>query len=484
MNLINSLLPDKVSDVIKSYITDFEASDRRKQMIFGEDYYRSRNTAIMDRQMLIYAEEEGVPYEMEDPYKANHKLPAGYMKILVDQKINYSLGKNLTIEAPNVEILHKVLGREFQSKLRKIGKEAAKKSVGWGHPYLGTDGTFQVAAIPAEQVIPIYSTNDNTQLEITIRYYKVKLLNKNNEPIISTRVEVWDNQQVTYYQQNEEAGAYDLLTEDEMAGIFGKPYTNPKYHFNKDMKHGTTITKTEGLAWGIIPFIPLHNNDEGETDLQPIKPFIDAYDIVNSDFVNNLEDFQDIYWILKGYDGSGLSQFLHQVKRYKTLKVSEGGDARAERIDVPFLARKEAKAGLEQDIFSFAMGVNPNSTGDGNVTNVVIRSRFAALDLKAAGFENEVEDYLFQLMEFVNKYQELRKGKPIEIEDIIFDRAIIVNEIELLNANKEQLGSISEDTRLSNHPWVSDVDGEIKRMAEESEKTVDLDKVIPDEPTE
>ena len=47
----------------------------------------------MDRKMYIYTEDEdsGAPIEMEDPYKANNKLPSGYLKILVDQKVNYSL---------------------------------------------------------------------------------------------------------------------------------------------------------------------------------------------------------------------------------------------------------------------------------------------------------------------------------------------------------------------------------------------------------
>lgn len=444
MNRINMLtIPKQVTDVIKSYINDFEGSDLRKKMSLGEDYYRSRNTNITERRMLIYAEtDEGVPYEIDDPYKSNNKLASGYFKILVDQKTNYVLGNDITFEANNPEAITETLGRRFQYHLKKVGKEASKKMIGWMHPYIDSDGSFKMSVVPSEQTIPVYAPHQKRELEMVIRYYSVVVLNDDNESVKVTRVEVWDDEQVTYYQENDKTGLYDLLNEERMSEIFGRTFDNPKYHFQRDIKHGERVTKTEGLAWGMVPFIPLYNNDEEEYDLQPIKSFIDAYDIVNSDFMNNLEDFQDVYWILKGYGGENVSEFLNQVKRYKTLKVAEDGDARAEKIEVPYLARKEAKEGLESDIFTFGMGFNPNQIGDGSITNVVIRSRFANLDLKADQFEAEVKEFLYTLIEFVNRYREINKQPIIELKDIVFDRSLIMNEVELLEANSKQIGKI------------------------------------------
>jgi len=479
MNFINKItIPEEVTAVIRTYIDDFESSKRRQKMSYGEDYYRSENTEIMNRRMLIYSEVEDsegnkIPIEMEDPYKANNKLPAGYFKLLVDQKINYILGKEITFETEQAEELQEVLGKKFQSTLKQVGRESAKKVIGWLHPYIDENGEFKQMVVPSEQVVPVYKPHDNKELELIIRYYSVTVLNERSEAVRVTRVEVWDDQEVTYYQENKKTNLFDLLPSDRMEEIFGRPYPNPKYHFQKDVRYGQSVARTEGQAWGMIPFIPLYNNDEEEYDLQPVKPFIDAYDVVNSDFVNNLEDFQDVYWILKGYDGENLSEFLHQVKRYKTLKVSDDGDAKSEKIDVPYEARKEAKEGLEKDIFNFGMGVNPNAIGDGNITNVVIRSRYANLDLKASSFELELKDFINKLLDFVNRYREITNQPPIEVEDIVFNRSVIFNEVELLEANREQMGVVSEDTRLSNHPWVSDIEAEKEDM--EAEQVVDLD---------
>ena len=442
-------------------------------MQYGEDYYRSENTEIMNRKMMIYTENEhGVPVDMEDPYKANNKLASGFFKLLVDQKLNYSLGKDIAFNTDNPDEIHEILGRKFQSTLKTIAKESSKKSIGWGHVYIDDKGVFKLVKIPSEQLIPLYSNIDDEELEAVVRYYTVV---SDGEPI--NRVEVWDKETVTYYQQNGKYGAYYLIGDKEMFDIFGRPWSNPRYHLYKSIKFGERETQVVDMAWGEIPFIPLYNNDEEDTDLQPIKNYIDVYDVVESDFANNLEDFQDIYWILKGYQGENVGKFLEQVKRYKALKVSEDGDAKAEKLEVPYEARMTELKNLEDKIFTFGQGVNLNQSGDGNITNVVIRSRFANLDLKANGFELEVEDFIDRLIYFVNKYREFNNMPPIEVDGVVFNRSMIINEVELLESNTKQKGMISEDTRLANHPWVEDVETEVGLIKEETDN---MTVTIPD----
>jgi len=469
------------AEQIQDAIKEFKSSDLYKQMQWGQDYYNSENTEIMNRKMLIYAEDEdGNPFEVDDPYKSNNKLASGYFKILVDQKVAYLLSKPITFEGDDAEDIEELLGRRFQIVLQQAAKSASKKSRGWVHPYVDSDGEFKLMPVPSDQVIPVYGAVDH-DIEKIIRHYQCKLTVEGDRVDV-TCIEVWTEEDVTYWLELD--GQVKQLTEDQMEELHGKKYPNPKPHFYRNTVFGDSVSRSEGLNWGAVPFVPLYNNDEETYDLQPVKRYIDAYDIVNSDFVNNLEDFQDIYWILKGYGGQNISSFLYEVKRYKTLKVDGDGDAKAERIDIPYEARKEAKEGLEKDIFTFGMGVNPNAIGDGNITNVVIRSRFAMLDLKATQFENEIIDFMYAVMEFVNRYREIKNEQPLEFEGVVFNKSVIVNEVEMLTANREQQGAVSEATRLSNHPWVDDLNEEIEAMDEE--QSVDLDQFGggDDEPVE
>ena len=50
-----------------------------------------------------------------------------------------------------------------------------------------------------------------------------------------------------------------------------------------------------------MPFIFFSNNDEGTSDLNDIKELIDSYDKIYSGFVNDLEDIQEIIFVLTNY---------------------------------------------------------------------------------------------------------------------------------------------------------------------------------------
>ncbi len=480
MNRINQFdSPEDVTDVIENYIDDFEMSRKRQKMEEGKHYYRSMNDKIMDRKFYVYAEDEnGNPQKIVDPYKANNKLASGFFKLLVDQKVNYLLGNAMAIDSEDREEIGEVVGLDnLQNILKKTSKEASKKAVGWLQVYIDGNGEFGYTKIPAEQVIPIYKANNKDELEMVIRYYKVQVVNDDNEVVKVRRVEVWDDEQVTYYQENDSDELFYMLPTKYMAEnpTFNRPYENPRYHFQKDLVIGSSVTESKGLAWGQVPFIPLYNNDEEDTDLQPLKPFIDAYDIVNSDFVNDLENHQDVYWVLKGYEGENLNQFLDMVKKYHAIKVGEGGDVRHETIEIPTEARDTDLQQLEQDIFKFGQGVNPNDLAGGSITNVVIKARFALLDLKCDQFEDKIKEALRKFFEFVNRYREIQGEEQFDIDNINFDRSMIMNKAEMLEANVKQKGNISEQTRLTNHPWVSDVEAEQQRIDEEMQ-SITLDE--------
>jgi len=350
--------------------------------------------------------------------------------------------------------------------LKKVGKEASKKAIGWLHIYLDRDGKFEYTAIPSEQIIPIYNSYIDDNLDMVIRYYSLSKV-EDGESVDYVRVEVWDEESVTYYEKNAEDGLFYLLGDDEMTEMFGRAFSNPKAHFYEDYVYGEVLANSNAKKWDKVPFIQLQNNDENDYDLQTVKSYVDAYDLISSDFVNNFQDFQDLYWVLKGYDGENLADFLYQVKRYKTLKVSDDGDARSERIDIPYEARKEAKEGLERDIFTFGMGVNPNAIGDGNITNVVIKSRFVLLDLKSNDFQAKMDEMIESFMYFVNFYANLKKLGEIKFDNIVYNKTMVYNENEMLESNVKQKGVVSEYTRLSNHVWVDSVEDEMERMEKE-----------------
>ena len=265
---------------------------------------------------------------------------------------------------------------------------------------------------------------------------------------------------VTTFQKDEESNEWKIIN-------------GPKPHIVIKTSSNNIVYNENIVSWGKVPVSVLYNNDTEQTDLEMFKSDVDAYDIIKSDFINSFEDFQELYWILKGYDGQDPAQFMKEFKMSRILKVSEDGDAKQVSQEVPYEARQTALNILKIDIFRFAMAVDLEGL-KGDTTNLTIKAMFSNLDLKANSFEDQIEEFIYSVNYFVDKYQEITKGKPIPELEITFDRSIILNKEMIIESLIKQVGFRAKEKLLAEHPDVTDVEEEIKALDAEREKQIDL----------
>ena len=159
--LNKQLTPEEFIKEVVDYIKDQKARDEYTAMIDGIKYYNQENTAITERRKEYYNDKVLGP--MNDPYKANHKMPSGYMKLLVDQKVNYSINENLAMdELP------------FELDLSDICIEASKKAKAYVQFYTEAKennvSELKYKLIPSEQCFPVYLDNE---FVLMIREYKI-----------------------------------------------------------------------------------------------------------------------------------------------------------------------------------------------------------------------------------------------------------------------------------------------------------------------
>jgi SPP1 family phage portal protein len=395
-----------------------ETSRSYHQSRTGYKYYNTDND-ILDRKLYIYTE-AGL---IEDPYKANNKITSDYYKMLIDQCVSYLLAKK-----PQLSFDYDI---GFHTQLIEISKMAKSQGLQWVRLFV-SNNEIQMELMNGCEMYPVY--DDNGELIEMYRFYSIG-----------------------------EDDYIERYFEDGLELYKNKIYVETKSHMNIEIKKGAEI-KRGGLSWGKVPFICMKNNEEGTYDLKTIKTLIDNYDKIISDFANNLEDSQDVYWILKGFNGN-LSAFTEQVKMYKSIPVGNDGDVKAETLDIPHEARMVALDKLESLIFKFGKGVNIERLAGGSLTNVHIKAMFANLDIKANEFATQVKKFIMEYIEFYNIYAGYIGIEQINYEeDIYFNKSVIINESEMLQSNVMQKGFISEDTRLDNHIWVEDVEEEKKKM--------------------
>ncbi len=427
---------------IKDVVKQRYESETYEYMKYGEDYYRQRNTAIMERNKLVYLENIG---KTSNPFGANHRLPSGHLKKIIDQKVMYLLGNGIYwADAEQTDIVNSYFEDGFDEFLSDAGIEASRKSEAWAYAYKD-NGALRFTLIPSQQLTPIY--DEYGKLETMIREYdNVRLVyTKEN----TTRYERKDNK----WDKISEYGHYTTYRAFNGKQV-GEPIENS---FNE------------------VPFIPLYNNKERVSDLYPIKHHIDTYDIISSDFANNIDDMQDAFFTLKGYAGdiTNLTEFMTQLKKIKAVPIDADGDISVNQLQVPVEARETFLKRLEQDIYKGSMAVDLTGVSGGSITNVVIRAMFSDLDLKCDQFENEIRKFVSKIIRFIN----LHDSKNLEA-NFTLERSLVMNQQEFIETLVKTVGILSTETIRELLPYEIDLDEEKKRLADE------MGEVRLDEPTE
>lgn len=431
-------------------INEFNSSEERQWMIIGQNYYEVEND-IKDRKFMRNTSEG----EVLDTTKANNKLAHAFMTNQIDEKIQYLMGKEYTFDGEEADIkkVEETLGKNFQYTLSRLGVQASCKGKAWLHPYIDEQGKFRTLLIPAEQGIPVWTDNSHTELRAFIRVYVVQVYEglKLKE---ETKVEYYTADEVRYYIYNGRNLIYDIEANEE---------GGPVAHYKKG---------DEDKSWGKVPFVCFKNNPIEFPDIRFIKSLIDNYDKSRSDVGNFIEDLRNLIYVLKGYGGEDLKEFIDNLKYYGAISIDdkEGGvDTLNPTMDIT--AAKEHFEQLKRDINEFGQGVNKDLDKFGSApSGVALKFLYSGLDLKCNKLETEFKMAFDNLLYFVNVFLNEDSQGTINDVSIIFNRDIQINETETINNCVASKDVISDETIIANHPWVKDKDEEMKRLEEQNKK--------------
>lgn len=449
-------------------IENFMSSKKRKLMMEGERYYQVDND-IMDRK--ITKKVNG--HEEEETWKANNKLAHGKYKTQVDEKVAYLLTKPVTFKTEtgeNEEIYSKkvkdVLGKRFQYQLTQLGYEASNKGVGWLQVYVDENGDFKTMLIPSEQCIPYWKDRSHTELEAMIRVYDTTVWQYNQEKVVQN-VEVWKADSVAYYRLEGSLLIYDYEKSEDAGG--------PIAHY----KQGN-----EWKVWGKVPFIPFKNNQIELPDIKFVKSLIDGYDIGRSEAANYVEEVKNLIFVLKGYGGQDLSEFMKSINEDRAIPIDDPEDGGVDTItpQMDITALREHYEQLNRDIVESGQSVNKDLDKFGSApSGVALKFMYSGLDLKCNLLEAEFKNGFEMLMYFVDVYLQLTGQGSFEnigIE-LVFNRDMTVNESEQVQNCNNSKNVISDKTIIAHHPFVTNVEEEMKALEEQREASAPEWDAVP-----
>lgn len=419
---------------ILEFIREDWTSEKKSHAKIGLRYYEGEHD-IKDYKLFYFTADGELK---EDKTRSNIKISHPFFTELVDQQVQYMLsGKNGFIKS-DLPDLQTILdedfndNEDFMSELYETISGAIAKGFEYLYLYKDEDGRFCYQNADCLGVVeaPAKECSDG---EDHIIYHYVDKIDKGKK--IIRRVQVWDKTQTFFYIWEDE----DKIYLDDSYPI------NPRPHvvYRKEGEDGIFYED-----FGTIPFFRLDNCTKRFSGLKAIKNLIDDYDLMSCGLSNNLQDASEYLVVVKGFQGDNLEELIQNVKTKKHIGVDgeKGGGVEFKTVDIPYQARQTKLELDEKNIYRFGMGFNSAQLGDGNITNVVIKSRYALLDLKCNKLEIRLKQFLRKILKVILQSINDENGTDYQLKDVYFDfeREVMTNaqdnaQIEKTDAETQQI---------------------------------------------
>lgn len=379
-----------------SAIREHQQSPKYRLAEAAHMYYRNLNPTIMRVQKFIYnAMGQSVP----DIYSANNKIPSNLYHYLVTQEIETLLGNGATFGKKETK---ERLGKDFDQRLQEVAKNAINGSCGYG--FWNYD---HIEAFDYLEFVPLYDEYDGS-LKAGIRYWQIDAA----KPLCVTLYEL---DGVTEYIR--ESG------KDMEIRVPKRAYKSTRIQSKAEGE--ITI---EGGNYGSFPIVPMYNEDK-QSAIVGKQNTLDAYDLTLSQMVNNVDDGNFIYWVLKncgGMDAVDDEQFVSQLKMTHVAHADgdTGMGVDAHTIEAPYAANSTTLEKLRMQLFDDFMALDVKTIAGGAVTATQIEAAYEPLNSKCDQLEYNVLDFVHHILELAG------------IDDeVSFARSKIVNvaeEIQML----------------------------------------------------
>lgn len=386
-------------------------SKRKRLARKGVAYYEARHD-ILDYK-IYFIDADG--RLQEDAMRSNVRVSHPFFTELVDQEVQYILSGGIQVESEDPQLqeyLKAYFDEDFISEISELLEGTITK--GWDYlgAYKEVDNRIRFLHFDSLGIIEIKEGSLDTMTDAFIYYYPIRT----EEQHLALRIEYWDAKETTYY-----------ICQDGKIELDRNARLNPRPHVLYDI--GSNYEYEIGDL-GYLPLFRLDNNKKQISGLAPIKDMIDDYDLMDCGLSNNIQDTAEGIYVIKGYKGGrNLDEITYNVKKKKQIAVSEKGDVDIKTIDIPYEARKQKAEMDEKNIYRFGMGFNSAQIGDGNITNIVIKSRYFLLDLKCNKLQIRLQKLLKQLLKVILQEINEQHGTSYQLTDarFVLEREVMTN---------------------------------------------------------
>lgn len=386
----------------------------------------------------------------------NNKILINHAKYVVDMNVGFMVGNPIAYSAESTNNIKPILDVydeiDIVSHDTELEKDLSTFGIGYELIYLQQDkdgatkptikcidprGIFLVTDDTVDKN-PLFAVHYQAvyNLQGAISHYLVKYYN--------------DNRVITYTAQSQGWGDYSLI--------------DAKPHF-----------------FNAVPVIEYRNNEEKQGDFEQAMTLIDAYNLLQSDRLNDKEAFVDAILFLRGFtlqDGDG--ERLAKEKMLQTTSLPN-------EVDAGYLTKEMNESGVSvlrdailDDIHKVTYVPNLNDENfAGNVSGESMKYKlFGLLQLMSVKSRYMIKGLRQRLQIFENFLKIKDKTIDATGTKIKLKPNLPINTTDIISqiVQAYQAGILPLKVLLSWLPDVDDVDEVIKQLQEQKEQDIEMNK--------
>lgn len=379
----------------------------------------------------------------------NNKIVANHAEYITDMATGYVFGAPITYSGNGADELNKIFTEiDEDSHNNELALDMSIFGVGYELLYMNDD------EVPYPELAVVSPLNSFLVVDSTVK----------QKPMFG----------VTYYPK------YDI--EGALKGYDVNVYTDNSitHYFFTDLNNGSPeVDEPEEHFFKDIPLVEYKNNKRLKGDFEGVITLIDAYNLLQSDRVNDKEQVVDALLAVIGASlGDNEEEKVETAKLLKELKIielDEGGDAKWLVKNLNETEIEVLKKALKDDIHEFSKV--PCLTDEnfvGNASGVAMKYKLLGFEQLGRTKERYFKKGLRQRLKLMSNIENIR-AKNIDSSniDITMKRSLPVDDELAARIAQETEGFISWETRIKRFDGEIDVEEERKRLEEENKKKVE-----------
>lgn len=391
---------DKIQ-FVKKAIEEHKGSELYRVAFVADRYNRRHNVTIENFQKLLYTASGRA---VADTTAANYKLKTNIFRRLVNHQNQFLLGNGAKWQE---ESTAEKLGKDFDEQLQFAGEKALVQAVSFGFWNFDHLEVFDLLSFK-----PFFD-EENGALRAGIRFWQLD----SDHPLRATLYE--EDGYTEYIWRNKER-------KGKKASVNGEILKKKTDYIEKI--RGTEADGMEvydGENYPSFPIVPLWANKMHQSEFVGMREDIDCYDLIKSGFASDIDEAQEIYWVIQnagGMDDIDIAEFLQRLRQNKVANLGDGQEVEAKTVEVPYQARESMLNRLRSDMIEDFMGLDIKNLASGAVTATQIQAAYEPMNQKA-------DQYEFCVLAFIDG---ILKLAGIE-DNATFTRSMVVNVGETIN---------------------------------------------------